>query len=148
LSTSAQTGASHAGARDTRAVAQLGDGFDLHASRLIKDGLVRIALSPEDIALGVLPLLPLALHLWFRFHTSSAAAPSMVVSLAEKMVFVRGGKLDFSADLDKLNDAYALAAGAEDDFDLQLAYGHLHPRPPPSSAAAQWDDVHVADLCR
>ena len=91
LSLSAQAGASHAGARGTRAVAQLGDGFDLYASRLIEDGLVRIALSPEDVALGVLPLLPLALHLWFRYHTPSAAAPSSVVLLAEKMVFVRQG---------------------------------------------------------
>ena len=125
LSTSAQAGASHAGARGTRAVAQLGDGFDLYASRLIEDGMVRIALSPEDVALGVLPLLPLALHLWFRFHTPSAAAPSSVVSLAEKMVFMRRGQLDFSADLDELNIAFAQATGTEDDFDLPLAYGNL-----------------------
>ena len=64
LSLSAQAGASHVGARGTRAVArgtravaQLGDGFDLYASRLIEDGMGRIALSPEDVALGVLPLL-------------------------------------------------------------------------------------------
>jgi len=42
---------------------KLEDGFDLCASRLIEDGLVRISRSPEDMALGVLPLLPLALHL-------------------------------------------------------------------------------------
>ena len=60
LSTSAQAGAAHAGGRGTRAVAQLGDGFDLYASRLIDDERVIMALSPEDVALGVLPLLPLA----------------------------------------------------------------------------------------
>ena len=56
--------------------------------------MVRIALSPENAALGVLLLLPLALNLWFRFHTSSAAASSSVALLSEKMVFVRQCKLD------------------------------------------------------
>ena len=47
LSSSAQAGAAHAGGRGTRAVAQLGDGFNLYASRLIDDERAIMALSPE-----------------------------------------------------------------------------------------------------
>jgi hypothetical protein len=125
LSASAQAGAAHASIRGTRAVAQLGDAFDLFASRLIDDGRVIVALSPADVALGVLPLLPLALHLWFAFHAPSAAAPSSVVAAAEKFVFVRQGKLDFSSDLYILNGVYSKVKGADEEFDVDMAYGHL-----------------------
>jgi len=67
----------------------------------------------------------------------------LVVALAEKMVFVRQGKLDFAADLEKLNVAFAQAKGAKDDFDLPLAYGHLV-----RSMATSRDHELLADLRR
>ena len=79
------------------------------------------------VVLGVLPLLPLALHFWFLGHVPSAAVLSPVVTAAEKMVFVCNGQLDFAADLITLKEAYAGvdSSAGEDAFDVNLAYGHL-----------------------
>ena len=105
LSLSAVAGGSAAARLGVLAAANLGKSFDLVASQAIDDGDVVLEVSPMDVVLGVLPLLPLALHFWFLGHVPSAAVTSPVVTAAEKMVFVRNGQLGFVADLITLKEA-------------------------------------------
>ena len=48
-----------------------------------------------------------------------------MVDAAAKFVFVRSGKLDFSSDLYTLNSVFGKVRGAEEEFDVDMAYGHL-----------------------
>ena len=63
LYTSATKSMSEAGAPGRTAADALGVMFDSRASKLILKGSVRLPASSMDVHLGVLPLLPLALHL-------------------------------------------------------------------------------------
>ena len=54
-----------AGTSGQAAVSNLGPQFDFLAANLIADEVVKVDQAPMEMALGILPLLPLALHLWF-----------------------------------------------------------------------------------
>ena len=81
-----------AGALGRTAADALGVMFDSRASKLILDGSVRLPASLVDVHLGVLPLLPLALHLWMHFHSPTGVATSSpLLAEAEKMVLTGSG---------------------------------------------------------
>ena len=71
------------------AVENLGDQFDLLAADLIATEVVKCDQSLFDLALGVLPLLPLALHLWYHSHSPISATtlpPLLLVARAVNML--------------------------------------------------------------
>lgn len=61
--------------------------FDYVASEAIAAGYVDVAVSPLDLALGVLPLAQLALRIWFARHSFRPGGPSKLLAAAQALSF-------------------------------------------------------------
>lgn len=80
--------------------------------------------SPLDLALGVLPLLQLALHLWFDRHTFCPAPESPLVALARGLNFTAAdGSLQPEPTLQaRFRPAYGMTKTAEDEIPVAAVY--------------------------
>ena len=78
LRESARAAAAGAGEGGAFAAENLGSEFDGEAAAAILMGVVTVDLSPEEVVLGVLPLLSMALYVWFREHHPKTSAVTWV----------------------------------------------------------------------
>ena len=90
LQASALKSAAEAGIEGKAALATLTTYFDSRAARYILKGDIAITIDPLPMALGVLPRIPLALHLWFRSHCPTQAALTPPILLAAQAVNLVG----------------------------------------------------------
>ncbi len=81
LKESARAAASGAGQGGAIAAEAFGELFDAEAAAAILSGDVTVDLTPEEVVLGVIPLLSMALFIWFREHHPGTSADSTVVAL-------------------------------------------------------------------
>jgi hypothetical protein len=91
LKESARAAASGAGQGGAIAAEALGELFDAEAAAAILAGDVTVDLMPEEVVLGVIPLLSMALFIWFRDHHPGTSTGSSVVALAQVMDLCPGG---------------------------------------------------------
>jgi hypothetical protein len=98
--------------------------FDYYASEAIVGGEVEVEVSPLDLALGVLPLMQLALHLWFDRHSFRASAESPLVALARGLNFASAtGALQPERSLQEaFLPAWAQATSAVDEIPVAAVY--------------------------
>ena len=75
LRESARAAAPGSGLGANIAADHLGDDFDSQAALAVQTGLVIVDMPPEEVALGVLPILACALYVWFRGHRPAAHPP-------------------------------------------------------------------------
>ena len=83
-------------------------------------GDVTVDLTPEEMVLGVLPLLSMALFVWFREHHPETSAGSNLTALAHALDLCPGGffalRRGLTAFLQACNDAIA----AREDIEVDL----------------------------
>ena len=91
LRESARAAAAGAGEGGALAADNLGSAFDAEAAAAVLMGDVTIDLTPEEVVLGVIPLLSMALFVWFREHHPETSAGSNLAALAHALdLFPRG----------------------------------------------------------
>ena len=113
LKESATAGAPAGGPAGVEAAYVLNHLFDCAASEAIREGDIVLDISPLEATLGVLPLLLLALHFWYRLHSAQGAAGSEVLKAAVKLCLSPGGTFDPRKGLSPFRAAWATAAGQE-----------------------------------
>ena len=106
------------GAAAALAADALGALFDAEAASAILAGDVTVDLTPEEVVLGVLPLLSLALFVWFREHHPGVSAVSSVVALAQAMDLCPGGSFALDRGLGAFFRAYYDALATREEFDV------------------------------
>jgi hypothetical protein len=92
--------------------------FDAEAASAILAGDVTVDLTPEEVVLSVLPLLSLALFVWFREHHPGVSAASSVVTLAQAMDLCPGGSFALVRGLAAFLRAYYDALATREEFDV------------------------------
>ena len=112
LQASALKSAAEAGIEGKAALATLTTYFDSRAARYILKGDIAITIDPLPMALGVLPLIPLALHLWFRSPcpTQAALTPPILLAAQASTWSVRAPPPTFTVSTPSSWPTYALRA--------------------------------------
>ena len=152
------------GAQGQRAAEHLqSDTFDYFASRLIDQGAVSFDFNPTAVALGSLPLLPLALLTFFKFHNHTRdSTGGDLLQAANALVLHKHGLFDPSS-LPPLRAAFSRAVGAQSDFhtgkvhraiaraiaSASASSHHLFASPAPGAPVMSWPafSLHVAREC-
>ena len=82
-------------------------------------------LDPLEMALGLLPLLPLALFIWFRAHRHTTSGPSELARIAASLSFTVNGAFDPRASFHDFRLAFATALAERIEFNTDEIMGHL-----------------------
>ena len=77
-------------------------------------------MTPEEVVLGVLPLLSLALFIWFREHHPGTSAGSAVVTLAQALDLCPGGSFALHRGMAAFLRAYYDALAAREEYNVDL----------------------------
>ena len=107
------------------AAEHLGDDFDSEAALAVQTGLVIIDMTPEEVALGVLPILSFALYVWFREHRPAANATSTVVVAAQETTLSPDGAFSPYDGLRAFRRAYQATQISGETFNIDLVYHAL-----------------------
>ena len=103
------------------AARSLGANFDYVGARYIRSGMCRVALSAEERQVGYIPLLHIALFVWYQEHSYSPSdATSGFLAAAKKLTFTVAGLFDPRRDMDDLISAKQLAASTRERYDPDL----------------------------
>ena len=113
---SAHAEAALAGEPGVNAAFNLGLGFDQECAALIDGGTFTLDLDPLEMLLGVLPLLQLALHVWFAEHLPRLRGVSELESAATALSFITGGLFSPRAAFRPFLIIYATTISRGDDF--------------------------------
>ena len=100
-------------------------GFDYDAAELIELGTVDLDLQPLDLALGVIPLLQLALHIWYDGHRHTHATTSPLLAAAKAFKLHQGAVFDPRVGLRPLREEFAAALGSKDLVPTDAVYQAL-----------------------
>ena len=125
LRQSAIAAAPLAGATGADSARFLAAGFDRACAQLLEDGDITLEMDPLAVALGLVPLMPLALHLWFRGHRPGASAVPDIIRQAQSLTFMNRGSFDPRASFYDFLDADSAALRDHLDFDIDAVMGHL-----------------------
>ncbi len=107
------------------AAGHLGDDFDSKAAQAVQTGLVIVDMTPEEVALGVLPILSFALYVWFREHRPAANATSTVVVAAQETSLSPDGAFSPYDGLRAFRRAYQATQISGETFNIDLVYHAL-----------------------
>ena len=83
--------------------------FDYYAASLVDRGAVRVQVAYLDFALGVIPLVPLALHIWWAGHRHVPASADRLLEVARAYKVCNGKLFCPDAGLPPLYAALATA---------------------------------------
>ena len=118
LRESARAAAAGAGKGGAFAATNIGPDFDAEAAAAVRGGDVTVDLTPEEVVLGVIPLLSMALFIWFREHRPEMAGGSDLAALARAVDLCPGGSFALFEGLSPFMLAYSAATAAREDIDV------------------------------
>ena len=111
------------GPKRASAARSLGSNFDYMGARCIRAGDCAVELSEAEKAVGYLPLLHIALCVWYAEHAYSPEdSVGGFLAAAKKLSFTKAGTFDPKEDMDFLVLAKQKAASARERFDPDLVY--------------------------
>ena len=135
LRESARAAAAGSGVGGTIAAEILGEEFDSEAAAAIDNDTILLDLTPEEFVLGVLPIMSMALYVWFREHRPGPQALAAVITAAQATDLCPGGVFNLHDGLAGFIKAYAAARASDEDFNIDLVY-HALARAVEATAAA------------
>ncbi len=112
------------GEAGAEAAFRIGDGFDAECADLISRGTFTLDLDPLEMLLEVVPVLQLALHLWYRDHVPPRLGPSRLEQAAAALTLDTAGRFTPRAFRPFLT-AYSAAKMHGDSFNTDIVMNEL-----------------------
>jgi len=115
----------HTGQGHALALSYLSDRFDEKASYLIKKGRLIIRADTTELAMHCIPVLQIALHIYYSQHSPVATAVAAIMEAAKSVKLIKGTAFSPGRGLDAFFAAHAQARRDRLHYNAHDVYGSL-----------------------